>query len=228
MTSTIRAPSTRRSGAANDPTANSLPAAPNSTAATTRRTPATSAASSRFTSDDSLVLTVDPSFQYVKANGGGTSTGVKAATSTPPRAPDCDAAFSTARANLDLRPGLLRRRPSWRRRPQWRRRHSRPGHGCAPSQTKTSASASSPACAGRSTTTTSARHLHPGSCASSPDRRGRPARRDGEPFDVFPVNDPRWRCGFDGVILQKRDRKSLGDPQPGRRASIAASSSTRR
>lgn len=30
--------------------------------------------SSRFTLSDSLVLTVDPSFQYVKANGGGTTT----------------------------------------------------------------------------------------------------------------------------------------------------------
>ena len=30
---------------------------------------------SRFTLSDSLVLTVDPSFQYVKANGGGTVTG---------------------------------------------------------------------------------------------------------------------------------------------------------
>jgi len=30
---------------------------------------------SRFTLADNLVLTVDPSFQYVKANGGGTSTG---------------------------------------------------------------------------------------------------------------------------------------------------------
>lgn len=30
---------------------------------------------SRFTLSDSLILTVDPSFQYVKANGGGTSVG---------------------------------------------------------------------------------------------------------------------------------------------------------
>src|SRR5690606_31264836 len=30
---------------------------------------------SRFTLADGLILTVDPSFQYVKANGGGTATG---------------------------------------------------------------------------------------------------------------------------------------------------------
>src|SRR3546814_1652265 len=30
---------------------------------------------SRFTLADGLVLTVDPSYQYVKANGGGTTTG---------------------------------------------------------------------------------------------------------------------------------------------------------
>ncbi|WP_338447354.1 TonB-dependent receptor [Pelagerythrobacter marensis] len=37
--------------------------------------------SSRFTLSDGLVLTVDPSYQYVKANGGGTSIGIEGTSS---------------------------------------------------------------------------------------------------------------------------------------------------
>ncbi|RXZ64213.1 TonB-dependent receptor [Pelagerythrobacter rhizovicinus] len=37
--------------------------------------------SSRFTLSDGLVLTVDPSYQYVKANGGGTSIGIEGSSS---------------------------------------------------------------------------------------------------------------------------------------------------
>ena len=50
-------------------------AAPNSTAAITRRDTGNFRISSRFTLSDSLILTVDPSYQFVKANGGGTVTG---------------------------------------------------------------------------------------------------------------------------------------------------------
>ena len=42
--------------------------------ASTRRTPATSAASRASRSADGLLLTVDPSYQYVLANGGGSTT----------------------------------------------------------------------------------------------------------------------------------------------------------
>ncbi|MFM5916792.1 MAG: TonB-dependent receptor plug domain-containing protein, partial [Novosphingobium sp.] len=43
---------------------------------------------SRFTLADNLVLTVDPSFQYVKANGGGTVTGSEGLRDINPADPD--------------------------------------------------------------------------------------------------------------------------------------------
>ncbi|WP_374526107.1 TonB-dependent receptor [Sphingopyxis sp.] len=153
---------------------------------------------SRFTLSDGLVLTVDPSYQYTKANGGGTLIASEGFTTIggQPRTGYIGASSSSATqfyAGRDLN-----------------------GDGdtldlvrvLAPSQTQTN----------RYGVIASLRYdindFHTVRVAYSLDRaRHRqtgPAgflQLDGRPFDVFPINDPIT----DGVgnILQKRDRKSL-------------------
>ena len=67
-------------------------------------------ANSRFTLADNLVLTVDPSFQYVKANGGGTVVGQEVRRDVNPPAPRAARPIArrrTARRNQAARCGYI-------------------------------------------------------------------------------------------------------------------------
>ncbi|MBA4758794.1 TonB-dependent receptor [Sphingosinicella sp.] len=143
--------------------------------------------SSRFTLSEGLVLTVDPSFQYVKANGGGTSNGRE-------------------RLNNGLA-GYMGGRPYFGM--------DMNGDGdlldevtvLTPSQTRTN----------RIGVISSLRYdineFHTVRFAYTYDRaRHRQTgqvgylQANGEPVDVFPINDPI--VDVNGTALQKRDRKS--------------------
>jgi iron complex outermembrane receptor protein len=170
---------------------------------------------SRFTLTDGLVLTVDPSFQYVKANGGGTATGREGlrdvnpagGTAAPgPGAGSCIATPSSATNNCQV--GYFGGSPYFGR--------DLNGDGdifdqvtvVTPSQTQTN----------RYGVIAGLRwdlnDFHTLRVAYSFDR-GRHRQTgetgfleiNGEPFDVFPVNDPI--LGADGSVLQKRDRRSI-------------------
>ena len=155
--------------------------------------------SSRFTLSDGLVLTVDPSYQYTKANGGGTTVvneGLKMVNGVA-----MPGYFSTpggSRTNIDVFAGA-----------------DLNGDGdtldkvrlLSPNQTQTH----------RYGVVASVRYDldddHTVRLAYTFDRaRHRQTgqfgylRQDGEPFDVFPVNDPI--LDVNGNPLQKRDRLS--------------------
>lgn len=144
---------------------------------------------SRFTLMDDLVLTVDPSFQYVKANGGGTATGNEG-------------------FNADGLAGYIGGSPYFGG-------VDLNGDGdvldkvtlLAPSQTGTRrfgviASLRYDITEGQTVRLAysydRARHRQTGETGF--------LRRNGQPFDVFPINDPI--ADADGNVLQKRDRKS--------------------
>ncbi len=76
------------------------PAARRSTSATIRRT-----LNSRFTLADGLVLTVDPSFQYVKANGGGTATAREAPNDLDSTGGFANCTTVTSGAGVNCQPG---------------------------------------------------------------------------------------------------------------------------
>jgi iron complex outermembrane receptor protein len=179
---------------------------------------------SRFTLAEGIVLTVDPSYQYVKANGGGTVTGNEGLRDiNPAQPPDPDgpgplprppATATTAQCaaapnnafNFCV-PGYLGGTPFFGRDIN--------GDGdtldtvtvLAPSQTRTDRYG---VIAGLrweinpdhmvrvSFTRDDAHHRQTGEVGL--------LESDGEPDDVFPVNDPE--ADALGVNLQKRDRKS--------------------
>lgn len=166
---------------------------------------------SRFTLADGLVLTVDPSFQYVKANGGGTATGREGlrdvnpagGTATPTA---CLTTPQSATNNCQV--GYFGGSPYYGR--------DLNGDGdlldtvavLTPSQTQTN----------RYGVIAGLRweinDQHMVRIAYSYDR-GRHRQTgetgflqpNGEPFDVFPVNSAI--TGSNGSILQKRDRRSI-------------------
>jgi iron complex outermembrane receptor protein len=172
---------------------------------------------SRFTLADGVVLTIDPSYQWVKANGGGTVTanegalrdinpgdppGSEGATATPAQCAGGNTAFRTCVA------GYLGGTPFFGRDIN--------GDGdvldtvtvIAPSQTRTKRPG---VIAGvrwdinpnhtirASYTLDHARHRQTGEVGL--------VNRGGDPLDVFPINDPL--TDVFGVTLQKRDRKSF-------------------
>lgn len=151
---------------------------------------------SRFTLADGLVLTVDPSFQYVKANGGGTAVGNEGFRDVDPT------------AGVSLQTGYIAGSPYYGR--------DLNGDGdildtirvLAPSQTQTR----------RYGVIAGLRYElndeHTFRVFYSLDRaRHRQTgetgflQANGKPFDVFPVNDPL--ADASGNVLQKRDRKSI-------------------
>jgi iron complex outermembrane recepter protein len=170
---------------------------------------------SRFTLAEGLVLTVDPSFQYVKANGGGTATAREAGRDVNPNplagngAPNnANCATTPNGPNVNCQVGYFGGSPYYGR--------DLNGDGdlldqvtvLAPSQTQTN----------RYGVIAGLRwdinDYHTLRVAYSFDRgRHRQTgetglvQMNGEPFDVFPVNDPL--LGADGSILQKRDRRSI-------------------
>ncbi|MCC2602906.1 TonB-dependent receptor [Sphingopyxis yananensis] len=143
--------------------------------------------SSRFTLNDSLVLTVDPSYQYVKANGGGTVTAME--------------------GMKDGMTGYIGGRPYFGM--------DLNGDGdmldevsmLAPSQTRTDRygvianlrwNINDNHTLRLGYTWDSARHRQTGEVGL--------LQANGTPFDVFPMNDPQVDAS--GHVLQKRDRLS--------------------
>ncbi|GGD77783.1 TonB-dependent receptor [Croceicoccus mobilis] len=148
-------------------------------------------ANARFTLSDKLVLTVDPSYQYVKANGGGTSSGgYEYADPTTGLLGQIDGSYY---AGVDLN-----------------------GDGdtldrvriLTPSQTQTDRFVVIANLAYElndfnrfrlSYTFDHADHRQTGQAGL--------LQRNGVPYDVFPVNDPI--VAANGLVLNKRDRKSV-------------------
>jgi len=162
---------------------------------------------SRFTLADGLVLAIDPSFQYVKANGGGTVVGQEVRRDVNPAggAANCNTTANSATVSCQV--GYIGGTPYFGR--------DLNGDGdtldtirlLAPSQTQTY----------RIGVISSLRY------DLSPDHSVRVAytwdrarhrqtgetgllQSNGKPFDVFPVNDPI--LDVNGRALQKRDRLS--------------------
>ena len=143
---------------------------------------------SKFTLMDGLVLTVDPSFQYVKANGGGTTTGYEYANSNGLYGYFGGKPYTGIDLNGD---GDLVDAVTI----------------VQPSQTRTNrygliSSFRYDIAAGQMVriayTFDRARHRQTGQIGY--------VMRDGQPFDVFPINDPILAAN--GATLQKRDRLS--------------------
>ncbi|WP_120717270.1 TonB-dependent receptor [Tsuneonella amylolytica] len=163
---------------------------------------------SKFTIMDGLVLTIDPSFQYVKANGGGTSTareygydvisaGGRANCATNPATTgqiNCQVGYfgGSPYAGVDLN-----------------------GDGdrldtvtvTTPSQTRTRRYVVIGNLAYEFTPDQSVRlsYTHDRANHRQTGEAGF-LKPNGEPFDVFPVNDPI--VDANGNVLQKRDRQS--------------------
>ena len=163
---------------------------------------------SKFTLSEKLTLTVDPSYQYVKANGGGTVTAREAGRDIDPTggsAANCTTVVSGTGVNCQA--GYLGGSPFFGK--------DLNGDGdildqvtmMAPSQTQTH----------RYGVISSLRYefndAHSVRLAYTFDRaRHRQTGEvglldvNGEPFDVFPVNGPQ--VASNGVTLQKRNRLS--------------------
>jgi iron complex outermembrane recepter protein len=167
--------------------------------------------SSRFTLMDGLILTVDPSFQYVKANGGGTVVAQEGlrdvnpagGTATPNQ---CVAAAPPA--NTSCQAGYIGGTPYFGRDLNGDSDRLDTVRILAPSQTQTN----------RYGLIAGLRYElnddHSIRVNYSFDRgRHRQTgetgllRPNGEPFDVFPINDPL--ADRNNHILQKRDRLSI-------------------
>lgn len=163
--------------------------------------------SSRFTLADGLILTVEPSYQYVKANGGGTVIGYEYGYDVNPAGgrANCSTTANSDTVNCQL--GYIGGRPYIG--------IDLNGDGdlldqvllLAPSQTRThrygvianlrwDIDASNTVRI--SYTHDNANHRQTGEVGY--------LHTDGEPFDVFPVNDPIRDAN--GNVLQKRDRQS--------------------
>ncbi|MBC9033202.1 TonB-dependent receptor [Sphingomonas sp. JC676] len=164
--------------------------------------------SSRFTLSDGLVLTVDPSYQYVKANGGGTVVGQEGRRDVFPAGGAANCANTPNGAQVSCQVGYIGGTPYYGR--------DLNGDGdtldtvrvLAPSQTGTN----------RIGVIASLRYditpEHTIRVAYTYDRaRHRQTgetgflQLNGKPFDVFPVND--GLADVNGRILQKRDRLSF-------------------
>ena len=166
---------------------------------------------SRFTLMDGLVLTVDPSFQYVKANGGGTTPAREGlrdvnpagGTATPTA---CLTTPQSATNNCQI--------GYWAGNPYFGRDLNGDGDlldqvtVVAPSQTQTNRYG---VIAGlrwdiNDTNTIRVNYTFDRGRHRQTGETGF-LQPNGEPFDVFPVNVPI--AAQDGTILQKRDRRSI-------------------
>ncbi len=163
---------------------------------------------SKFTLADGLVLTVDPSFQYVKANGGGTVVGQEVRRDVNPAGGAANCNTTANSATVSCQTGYIGGVPYYGR--------DLNGDGdlldtvrvLAPSQTQTR----------RIGVIAGVRYDinddHTVRLFYSFDRaRHRQTgetnflKSDGSPTDVFAVNDPL--ADVNSNILQKRDRKSI-------------------
>jgi iron complex outermembrane receptor protein len=166
---------------------------------------------SRFTLTDGLILTVDPSFQWVKANGGGTVVAQEGLRDVNPAggtatANQCVAAVPPANTSCQI--GYLAGIPFFGRDLNGDGDRLDTVRLVAPSQTATH----------RWGLNASLRYEindhHTVRIAYAFDR-GRHRQTgetgflqvNGEPFDVFPINDPVIAANND--VLEKRDRRSI-------------------
>ncbi len=163
---------------------------------------------SRFSLTDKLTLTVDPSYQYVKANGGGTVTAREFGYDINPAGGRSNCSTTPNSATVNCIGGFFGGSP-------YAGGRDLNGDGdildqvtvLAPSQTRTFRIG---VIAGLryqitdnqlvrvSYTFDHANHRQTGQVGL--------VDRAGEPFDVFPINDPLHTAA--GVVLQKRDRQS--------------------
>jgi len=168
-------------------------------------------AQSRFTLADHLVLTVDPSFQWVKANGGGTvvaQEGLRDVNPAGGTATPNQCVSKTPPANTSCQIGYLGGTPYFGR--------DLNGDGdlldtirvFAPSETRTNRWGVNASLRYDFTETQTVRLI------ASYDRglhrqTGETGLLEinGEPFQAFPVNDPI--VAANGDVLQKRDRRSI-------------------
>ena len=166
-------------------------------------------AASRFTLADSLVLSVDASYQYVKANGGGTVVGREFAFDTIGAGGRANCATNPATsATIDCQLGYFGGSPyagidlngDGDRLDQVR--------VLAPSQTRTRRYGLIANLAYEITPDHSVRLSYTHDYANH-RQTGEVGflQANGEPFDVFPINDPI--VDTSGNVLQKRDRQSL-------------------
>lgn len=164
--------------------------------------------SSKFTFGEKLTLTVDPSYQYVKANGGGTVTAREARRDIDPTggsAANCTTVVSGAGVNCQA--GYLGGSPFFGK--------DLNGDGdildqvtmMAPSQTQTHRYGVISSLRYEINDTNSVRLAYTFDRARH-RQTGEVGLLDvnGEPFDVFPVNNPQ--AAANGVTLQKRNRLS--------------------
>ncbi|RYE04356.1 MAG: TonB-dependent receptor [Sphingomonadales bacterium] len=163
---------------------------------------------SRFTLADGLVLTVDPSFQYVKANGGGTATAREAGRDVNPTGGAANCTTVLSGAGVNCQPGY------WGGSPYFGRDLNGDGDildqvtVLAPSQTRTRRwgviaglrwDIAEDHTVRVSFTHDYGNHRQTGEVGA--------VLINGEPYDVFPVNGPM--LGANGVAPQKRDRQSF-------------------
>jgi iron complex outermembrane recepter protein len=164
--------------------------------------------SSKFSFGEKLTLTVDPSYQYVKANGGGTVTAREAGRDIDPTggsAANCTTVVSGAGVNCQA--GYLGGSPFFGK--------DLNGDGdildqvtmMAPSQTQTHRYGVISSLRYEINDTNSVRLAYTFDRARH-RQTGEVGLLDvnGEPFDVFPVNNPQTAAN--GVTLQKRNRLS--------------------
>jgi iron complex outermembrane recepter protein len=169
--------------------------------------------SSRFSFGDKVVLTVDPSYQYVKANGGGTVSAREARRDINPAGATAGSLNTANCTTVQTGVGVNCQPGYWGGAPYFGRDLNGDGDildqvlVVAPSQTQTHRigvianlryEINDLNSIRLSYTYDRARHRQTGQVGL--------LDLNGEPFDVFPVNDPQADVG--GTILQKRDRLS--------------------
>ncbi|MBV9930412.1 MAG: TonB-dependent receptor [Alphaproteobacteria bacterium] len=168
-------------------------------------------AQSRFTLADHLVLTIDPSFQWVKANGGGTvvaQEGLRDVNPAGGTATPNQCVAATPPANTSCQIGYLGGTPYFGRDLNGDGDRLDTVRLLAPSQTRTNRWGVNASLRYDITETQTVRVI------ASYDRglhrqTGETGLLEinGEPFQAFPVNDPV--IAANGDVLEKRDRKSI-------------------
>jgi len=167
---------------------------------------------SRFTLSDGLVLTIDPSYQYVKANGGGTAVGNEGFRDVNPAGGPSSTAATRCQTDPDpiqsCQTGYIGGSPYYGR--------DLNGDGdildtvrvLAPSQTQTDRIGVIAGLRYEFDESNTFRVFYSYDRASH-RQTGQTGflKLDGSPIDVFPVNDPL--TDGEGNVLQKRDRKSI-------------------
>jgi iron complex outermembrane receptor protein len=168
-------------------------------------------AQSRFTLADHLVLTIDPSFQWVKANGGGTvvaQEGLRDVNPAGGTATPNQCVGAVAPANSSCQIGYLGGTPYFGRDLNGDGDRLDTVRVLAPSQTHTKRVGINASLRYDFTETQTVRVI------ASYDRglhrqTGETGflEINGEPFQAFPINDPI--IAGNGDILEKRDRRSI-------------------